>query len=343
MHLCLIFTLSLTSTYSFVYGLTTPEDLARTYSLTVSTTLPFPTATLSSSDADQFLIDNWTLNKNKIQNQPNDVVFVADPFPDSPINPALSSTINNSTSSSSSPVLQVTYPEGSFEDSDGGIQFYSLFNGSLPSPQSMLLSYELAFDQGFQWVKGGKLPGLRGGKDTDGCEGGNLPNGTDCWSARLMWRTGGQAEIYTYIPTSDNLCSDAEVICNSDFGTSLNRGAVSYASGEWMQVALFVQLNSRGNLANGNMALFAFIINYTTESKSSLIDANRTFFGGNDPSWATPLTQNTYFRQFRLWASENPSNLTGIPVSSTIRSQSTRMNAWIHLTIFTIVVTQFIL
>lgn len=58
----------------------------------------------------------------------------------------------------------------------------------------MLLSYEVAFDKGFQWVKGGKLPGLRGGSDTSGCEGGAEPNGTDCWSTRLMWRTAGEGE-----------------------------------------------------------------------------------------------------------------------------------------------------
>lgn len=58
----------------------------------------------------------------------------------------------------------------------------------------MLLSYELAFDAGFDWVKGGKLPGLRGGPNPDGCSGGNEPNGTDCFSTRLMWRQNGAGE-----------------------------------------------------------------------------------------------------------------------------------------------------
>lgn len=230
-------------------SLVSPEDIASSLSLTVSTSLSFPTATLSPSDADDFLVENWSLNKNKIQNQPSDIAFVSDPFPTSSVNPVLSP-------SSPAPVLQVTYPQGSFEDSNGGVQFYSLFNGSLASPQTMLLSYELAFGENFQWVKGGKLPGLRGGKDTNGCEGGSLPNGTDCWSARLMWRTLGEAEskfnvygsriniinsqlaVYTYIPTTDRLCNDAEVICNSDFGTSLNRGAVSFQSGTYVTTPL---------------------------------------------------------------------------------------------------------
>ena len=89
--------------------------------------------------------------------------------------------------------MQVTYGSGSFGGNNAGVQFLSLFNGSI-SPQSMLLSYEVAFDQAFQFIKGGKLPGLRGGPDTQGCEGGSQPNGTDCWSTRLMWRTAGAGE-----------------------------------------------------------------------------------------------------------------------------------------------------
>lgn len=58
----------------------------------------------------------------------------------------------------------------------------------------MLLSYELAFDTNFQFVKGGKLPGVRGGPSTTGCDGGKEPNGTDCFSARLMWRKDAAGE-----------------------------------------------------------------------------------------------------------------------------------------------------
>ena len=58
----------------------------------------------------------------------------------------------------------------------------------------MLLSYEMAFEEGFDWVKGGKLPGLRGGLNSTGCSGGKLASGMDCFSARLMWRRNGNGE-----------------------------------------------------------------------------------------------------------------------------------------------------
>lgn len=175
--------------------LTAAEDVAAQYSLTTSTQIPFPTTTLSSSDAQTFietLSNGWSLSKGQIQNNPGNTAFVTDPFPNSPI-PGLAS-INNS-----GPVLQVTYPQGSLHD-DGGTQLYSLWNTTDGSSfNSMLLSYELAFDEGFNWVKGGKLPGLRGGPDPDGCSGGNEPNGTDCFSTRLMWRKNGAGEGMRFV------------------------------------------------------------------------------------------------------------------------------------------------
>lgn len=170
--------------------LTAAEGVASQYSLTTSTSIPFPSATLSSSDAANFIQDisnGWSLSKGQIQNLPNDTAFVADPFPNSPT-PGLA-PINNS-----GPVLEVTYPAGSLH-LDGGTQLYSLWNTTDGSSfNSMLLSYELAFDSGFDWVKGGKLPGLRGGPNPDGCSGGNKPNGSDCFSTRVMWRKNGAGE-----------------------------------------------------------------------------------------------------------------------------------------------------
>ncbi|KAJ2932123.1 hypothetical protein H1R20_g4960, partial [Candolleomyces eurysporus] len=56
-----------------------------------------------------------------------------------------------------------------------------------------MLTYELTFEDGFDWVKGGKLPGLRGGLNSTGCSVGNQPTG-DCFSARLMWRKNANGE-----------------------------------------------------------------------------------------------------------------------------------------------------
>lgn len=159
-----------------------PAELASRYSLTTSTVLPFPVSTLGVSNTEDFLVSQWSLSKGRVQSQPEDLQFTSDPF-------------SSSANSSKSPVLQVTYPQGSYSHDTGGAQFENLWNSSVGSPfRSMMLSYELAFEAGFDWVKGGKLPGIRGGSNTTGCSGGSQPTGEDCFSVRVMWRSEGSAE-----------------------------------------------------------------------------------------------------------------------------------------------------
>jgi len=188
----------------------------------------------------------------------------------------------------------------------------------------MILSYEIAFDSNFNWVQGGKLPGLRGGPDVDDCSGGDQPNGTDCFSARLMWRKNGAGEVYSYMLTPNNLCGDDNIICNSDFGVSIDRGAFGFVSGQWSRVTLLVQLNNPPDVANGNIMLFFNDVQGISQGNLQLrggTDINigglyfSTFFGGSDSSWATPQTTHTYFRNFQMWGSSAPSNLTGQKVS----------------------------
>lgn len=168
-------------------GATPIASVASQFSLTTSTTLPFPTATLSSGDANAFAVKSWSLSKGHLQNGQDDIQFISDPFPNSQV------PIDGGDSSSNGTVLQVKYPAGSFNNQTGGAQFYTFWN-STSSFQSMLVSYELSFDSNFDWVKGDKLPGLRGGPSITGCSGGKEPNGTDCFSTRLMWRKSGEGE-----------------------------------------------------------------------------------------------------------------------------------------------------
>lgn len=163
-------------------------SMAASFSLTTSTMMPFPSATQSASSASSFIASNWSLSKGQITNGDSNLAFVSDPFPSSP---APGATVSNT----SGPVLQVTYPAGTYGSQNSGAQWYSLWNTTDGSQfQSMLLSYELAFDSNFNWVQGGKLPGLRGGIDINDCSGGAEPNGTDCFSTRVMWRKNAAGE-----------------------------------------------------------------------------------------------------------------------------------------------------
>lgn len=308
-----------------------PTDIASQFSLTTSTSMPFPTATLSSSDTQSFITSGWSLSKGRIQNNPEDLAFVDDPFPDKPV-PGISA--------GSGPVLEVTYPSGSFSHGTGGTQFFSLWNTSDGSQfNSVLLSYEVAFDSNFDFVKGGKLPGLRGGPDPDGCSGGSAANGSNCFSSRLMWRTDGKGEVYAYLPETDFLCSNSNFMCNQDgFGTSMDRGSFSFVTSQWNQVTLLVRLNNPLNTANGQISLYYNNVKAIDEQAIQVRtddDINigglyfSTFFGGDDSSWATPQTVHTYFRNIQLWGSSSPSNLTGKVVSAAAPSSLGDATRWL--------------
>lgn len=308
----LIYFLSLlVPTFVAADGTTPIVSVATQFSLTTSTTIPFPTATLSVNDTDDFLISNWSLSRGRISNGNDSMEFVSDPFPSAQV-------AVDSGDSSNGTVLRIIYPKGSFNNNTGGAQFYTLWNSSTPF-QSMLVSYELAFETDFDWVKGGKLPGIRGGPSTTGCSGGEEPNGTDCFSARLMWRKDGLGEVYAYVPTSDGLCNDDDITCNDDFGVSIDRGAFSFPSGQWSRVTLLVQMNDPPSSSNGYAALyFNDILAISQKGIQFRTDDEvnpgglffSTFFGGGDSSWASTADTHTYFRNIQMFGSSTASTMS---------------------------------
>ncbi|KAI0344842.1 hypothetical protein BDW22DRAFT_1412531 [Trametopsis cervina] len=294
-----------------------PATLASQFALSTSTSIPFPTATLSNSDTQSFITSGWSLSKGRIQNGASDLAFVNDPFPDSPV---------PGTTAPSGPVLEVTYPQGSFSHDTGGAQLYSLWNTTDGSQfNSMLLTYEVAFDAAFDFVKGGKLPGLRGGPDPDGCSGGNASTGSNCFSSRVMWRKQGAGELYAYLPETNQLCSQSGFKCNDDgFGTSIGRGDFTFTPGKWSRITMLLRLNDPLNTASGQISIYFNNVKAVDQKTlqirtSDVINIGglyfSTFFGGSDSSWATPQTVHTYFRNIQLFGSSAPSNLTGPTVS----------------------------
>jgi Polysaccharide lyase 14 len=91
-------------------------------------------------------------------------------------------------------VIQLLYPAGSVNpgsELQGGVDLYA---NPLPmkDAHNVTMEYSVFIDKDFDFVKGGKLPGLYGGHM--GCSGGNIAN--DCFSTRLMWRPDGAGELY---------------------------------------------------------------------------------------------------------------------------------------------------
>jgi hypothetical protein len=173
----------------------------------------------------------------------------------------------------------------------GGSQLY-LTSTAGPTDHAFL-RYYLRIPSGFDWVKGGKLPGLYGGTSTSGRK---IPDGANGLSTRYMWRAGGAGEVYAYLPTS------------KEHGTSLGRGDWHWPTDQWTCVEQEVTLNDPGR-ANGSVNVW---LNdqqvlaqrgLTYRNSSSLqIDGLffSTFFGGGDKTWATPVTQHADFADFEI-------------------------------------------
>ncbi|MFJ8825720.1 polysaccharide lyase [Streptomyces sp. NPDC102467] len=203
----------------------------------------------------------------------------------------------------SGPFLRVHYPARSasptvartYDRPQGGTQLYlPLRDGPV---DRLHLRYYLRFPHGFDFVKGGKLPGLYGGHATSG---GHVPDGENGLSTRYMWRSGGRGEVYAYLPTS------------LVHGTSLGRGDWSWPAGRWVCVEQSVRLNhpdrSDGSvtvLLDGRRVLRRTGLEFRTTDELRIEGVFfSTFFGGGDPSWATPRAQHADFAAFAV--SEHP-------------------------------------
>ncbi|KAI8359831.1 hypothetical protein BD560DRAFT_405388 [Blakeslea trispora] len=272
----------------------TSLGLTRTWNANIPTT--------EQSSATDYIVSNWAVsNTNFYGNE--DVSFVPDPV------------TNNATA------LRVKYSAGSYAPvgsrtstgTVGGVEFFSVpEHGKMYN--TALLSYDLAFDSNFDWVKGGKLPGIFGGSPSEGCSGGEKATGSNCFSIRLMWRAKGAGEAYAYIPTPDSLCNSKQVICNNDYGTSFSRGVIQFSTKKWTRLEIYVKLNSGSN-SNGILQVWqdgSLMINQQHiqfRSNDAIAISSimfSTFFGGGSSDYATSVDTYTYFKNIQFSVGNTP-------------------------------------
>ncbi|GAA5948145.1 hypothetical protein JCM3765_007128 [Sporobolomyces pararoseus] len=162
---------------------------------------------------------------------------------------------------SNGPAMQVTFPKGSINPANknaptGGVGLY-ISPLDLSKATNVSLEYSVFFPANFDFVKGGKLPGMYGGHK--GCSGGQ--DSEDCFSTRLMFRTGGKGELYLYAPKSnpdqlESLCKTAPLsYCDSSYGFSIGRGAWTFERGAWSNIRQEIRLNTPG-IADGGVRIF---------------------------------------------------------------------------------------
>lgn len=96
---------------------------------------------------------------------------------------------------------------------------------------SATLTFDVMFDEDFQWVLGGKLHGLAPNNSITGGE----KRSPDGWSARIMFKENGRCAYYLY---------DQDP--SMTWGREKTAGRSAFKKGQWQAVTLKVTLNDPG-------------------------------------------------------------------------------------------------
>ncbi|MEJ6949728.1 polysaccharide lyase [Natronospora cellulosivora (SeqCode)] len=188
-------------------------------------------------------------------------------------------------------VLECKYPAGKFCPQEGGVQWKS----HISPKDEYFLEYKLKFSENFEWVMGGKLPGLAGGSTPTGGFGKK-----DGFSSRYMWRANGVYELYLY--WSGQAAKYGDMI----------RPNIKFKRGDWHILKQYIKLNTPGE-ENGIMKLYFDNkeIYRKDDFRFRLSRANwqinyflfSTFYGGNTIEWAPKKENSIAFADFKIWTS----------------------------------------
>jgi hypothetical protein len=214
-------------------------------------------------------------------------------------------------------VLQVTYPKGKITN-DGNVRWSLELGGVF---EEYTVEYKVMVSKDFDFVRGGKLPGLFGGS---GPAGGASVIEADGFSARIMWRELGVLCQYVYyVDKGNNRWGD-------DFlwTTNLNKNMpitkemwktmkehfddrMYLKPGTWHTLKTYIKMNTLGK-EDGKIISWldgveSVNLNLKFRNDESFgIDRFKftTFFGGNDDTWAPAKDEIMYFKDFKFSSSQ---------------------------------------
>lgn len=194
--------------------------------------------------------------------------------------------------------LKLRYPKGKSScnhrkdcilwSTDLGAGFDTLYYG-----------FRVKFSDDFDFVWGGKLPGLAGG---NGNSGGKVPNGHDGWSVRVMWNDENKFVSYVYHPDQEGKYGDAFIW---DMGEQAN-GQIE--RGKWHTLQTRVQLNRPGEKdgsviawLNGKKVLVKEGLRFRDINGLEIDHFHFvSFFGGHGPKWAPKVDQVAFIDDVRI-------------------------------------------
>ncbi|MCF6226857.1 MAG: hypothetical protein L3J22_11240 [Xanthomonadales bacterium] len=194
-------------------------------------------------------------------------------------------------------VMQVFYAAGEIAGGGGGAVQWRTELGNVYN--ELYLAYDVFFATDAEFVKGGKLPGLMGGPGF--YTGGNVPDGTNGWTGRLMWGGKGRVKSYMYHANQPG-------IYGYPFDWENDDGRIHIQRGQWNQLEIRYVMNTPGVLDgklqawfNGELVLDTQDVMYRTVGGEHVgIDKLlfSTFYGGGNLSWAPERHQYIYFDNF---------------------------------------------
>ncbi len=164
----------------------------------------------------------------------------------------------------------------------------------LDESRELWLSYRVKFEPGWEFVQGGKLPGLAGGRYASG---GSGADGSDGFSARLMWRPDQKLVVYAYHPDRPTRFGEDFPLCGN------------VPVGAWFSVTQHVVLNSGPDAFDGVVEVW--IDGEKRQSRSDVrwrIDGSfgvdqfvySSFYGGDTSDWSPSTTTYAQFGAFKV-------------------------------------------
>jgi hypothetical protein len=184
--------------------------------------------------------------------------------------------------------LRITYPAGKIQSQDSG----GSFKAQMDPGTEYTAEYRVKFDSGFQWVKGGKLPGLCGGECNTG---GSVPNGKG-FSTRMMWRAGGELVAYVYH-------LDQSGTYGEDISTGFNM-----PTDQWITIKIRTKLNTGNNKngilevwVNGSKKISRTNLRFMNDSTKKIDTFYfSTFYGGSTSDFAPSNTNYARFDNIKI-------------------------------------------
>jgi hypothetical protein len=188
--------------------------------------------------------------------------------------------------------VRILYPQGGQQSGGSGAQWFIDLKGEY---DELYMSYWVRFDEDFDFVLGGKLPGLGGGVSFD--------DRTHEWSGRLMWREDGKAEFYIHVPAENDYDPGDRFWWNTEGFQA------TFIPGCWHHIELHYILNTPGRfdgLAEGwfdgvkaaSYPGFYFRDAPTASARIAWVFFS-TFFGGSSSDiWQAVKDEHARFDEF---------------------------------------------